>query len=127
MTELQRWKDIVAGKVGDGSLKRGQIPGYTPPSPMAVIYIPDSRVEGPSATGFSPIKSFQATLQSRVAALANNNFFRTNADSSLVQDLLGQSADDAVAYLGDADPDCTNRDSLLKDYIQLYWVSVTPV
>ncbi len=127
MTELQRWKEIVAGKVGDGSLKHGQIPGYVPPSPMAVIYIPDSRVEGPSATGFSPIKSFQATLQFRVAALANNNFFRSNADSSLVSDLLGQSANDAVAYLGDADPDCANRDALLAEYIQLYWFSVTGV
>ncbi len=87
MNELQRWKDAVAAEVASGKLKSGSIPGYTPPNPLAVIWVDDSRIgAGP---GRSPIKSFQATLQSRVASLANNNFFRTNADASLVSDLLG--------------------------------------
>ena len=125
MSELQRWKDVVATEVATGKIKPGQIPGYTAPVPVPVIWIDDSRIgAGP---GKSPIKSFQGTLQARVAMLANNNFFRTNADASLVSDLLGQSADDAVAYLGDADPDCQNRDALLEEYNALYWFAVTPI
>ncbi len=124
MSELQRWKDAVAVSMANGTLKSGQIPGYTAPSPLAFIQVSNERIgAGP---GFSPIKSFQATLQSRIAMLANNNFFRSNADDSLVRDLLSQSADDAVAYLGDLDPDCANRDALLSDYVKLYWFAVTP-
>jgi hypothetical protein len=124
--ELQRWKDIVAGKISNRVLKPGEIPGYTPPDPLATITVPNSRIG--DGTGTSTYWSFQANLQRRVQQLADSSYFRSTASLDLVAELLGQSADDSIAYLGDADPDCAMRDALLADvYVPLYALAVTPV
>lgn len=123
--ELQRWKDVVAERIASGALKPGEIPGYLAPEPLGIVFVPNIRIgAGP---GTSPYWSFQAFLQLRVQALAGSSAFRGAAGPDLVAELLGQTADDAVAYLGDADPDCAQRDALLASYIRLYWFAVTPV
>ncbi len=121
MNELQRWQAVVMARITSGLQQRGQPFGYTPPD-ITTVTVQNSRIG--AGTGTSLYKSFQTFMQQKVAQLANNNFFRTTATDDLVRLLLGQTADDAVSDLGDADPDCANRDNLLQMYINLYYVSV---
>ncbi len=122
MTELERYQGAVIASLLSGSIQKGQPIGYTAPAPVYVT-VQDSRIG--AGTGTSQYPGFQTEMQNRVAALANNTFFRTTATPDLVALLLGQTADDAVSNLGDADPDCANRDALLQTYIQVYNLAVT--
>ncbi len=123
MTELERAQGVVIANLLSGAQQKGQPLGYTPPNPLATITVSDTRIG--DGGGSSTYWSFQATLQRRVQQLAGSFAFRSTATPELVSALLGQSADDAVAYLGDADPDCANRDALLQTYIQLYNLATT--
>lgn len=125
MSELQRWRDVVAANMAAHPERQVQMPGYLAPDPLATITVPDIRA-GVGGGGSSIYWSFQASLQRRVQGLVGS-FASQGMPDDLVRELLNQTADDAVAWLGEYDADIANRDALVEEYVQLYRFGVTPI
>jgi len=130
MTELERWKAVVAQRRDMRQPWESHdpvAPLYELPVPLATIQIPNSRfgISGDAARESVTYWSFEARLQINVQSWVGP-FSGRNMSDVFVRQMLNYTVEDCEFMRG-YDSNLENANALVEIYTQLYRFAVTPI